>query len=271
MANCPEINNVTVHSTENIKYDGPPLVCSDINTCDDLNVAFQKIDTVVCDTNDNVATLTENVNSVGISVASILDDLTIITNQLGLCCPTTTTTTTITPTTTTTSTTMKIPCLNYIIQATAPNATWNALTCVDGEYIEGTLSNAGDITSSACVQAETVNGVNINLLIGVSCTTTTTTTIACDCYTYDVNILQEDLDNSDVGEVVVTIPIQCDGVINKKLTYKTAGVYEICVRSDSGVPTQYINIDTISTPTVSQPINTNLCCEITTTTTTTII
>jgi len=102
MSNC---NNTPKNKlSENIKYDGPALACSSINTCDDLNTILEKINNVSCNLINSVSEITETVNNLTESVNTITEDVESIFEQLEICCPTTTTTTTVAPTTTTTTT-----------------------------------------------------------------------------------------------------------------------------------------------------------------------
>ena len=105
MANCSQINNTTILGTSAVTYDGTPLPCTDINTCDDLNTVLAKFDDVICTVTANVASLTEDITNITEDVMLISEDISNINTQLNICCPTTTTTTTAVPTTSTTSTT----------------------------------------------------------------------------------------------------------------------------------------------------------------------
>lgn len=78
-----------------VGYTGPNLPCTNIQTCDSLSVALQKIDEQICDLKSTVLSLQQQINS-----------LTTTTTTTTLFPPitTTTTTTTVSPTTTTTTT-----------------------------------------------------------------------------------------------------------------------------------------------------------------------
>jgi hypothetical protein len=119
MANCSHINNTTIKGTSTITYDGTPLPCTDINTCDNLNVILAKLDAIACSATESVNTLTEEVMNITEDVMMITEDLININDQLNICCPscdftgtvdqipdpiTTTTTSSSTSTSTTTST-----------------------------------------------------------------------------------------------------------------------------------------------------------------------
>ena len=95
MANCSQVNNTTIKGTSAFIYDGTPLPCTDIKTCDDLNTVLAKLDTVVCNVTASVDILKEEVTNITEDVMIIGEDIIRINNQLNICCPTTTTTTTL--------------------------------------------------------------------------------------------------------------------------------------------------------------------------------
>lgn len=97
MANCSQINNITIKGTSAISYDSTPLPCTDIDTCDGLNTILAKFDAVICTAQSNVATLTENITNLTEDVMIITEDINNINIQLSVCCSTTTTTTTVYP------------------------------------------------------------------------------------------------------------------------------------------------------------------------------
>jgi hypothetical protein len=94
MANCPEINNITIIGTSAVIYDSTPLPCTGVNNNDDLNTILSKFDEVICNVTSSVSTLTEEITNITEDVMLIVEDLLIINNQLNICCPTTTTTST---------------------------------------------------------------------------------------------------------------------------------------------------------------------------------
>lgn len=101
MVNCPQINNTTIKGTSVITYDSTPLPCTNVQTCDGLNLIFAKVDSVVCSTAASVAILTENITNITENVMIIIEEVAAINNQLNICCPTTTSTSSTTTTTTT--------------------------------------------------------------------------------------------------------------------------------------------------------------------------
>jgi hypothetical protein len=76
--------NQSLYSTSNVKYTGPNLPCTDVDTCDTLSEVLQKAENVVC---------------------QLKTQLTSLQNQLNSITTTTTSTTTITSTSTTSTTT----------------------------------------------------------------------------------------------------------------------------------------------------------------------
>jgi hypothetical protein len=87
MANCSEINNVTLKGTSAVSYDGPRLPCTNIKTCDGLDTILTKLDNVLCSAIANVETLTENVTNITEDLMIIGEDIIDINNQLFICCP----------------------------------------------------------------------------------------------------------------------------------------------------------------------------------------
>jgi hypothetical protein len=150
--------------SENIKYDGPALACSSINTCDDLNTILEKINNVSCNLINSVSEITETVNNLTESVNTITEDVESIFEQLEICCPTTTTTTTVAPTTTTTTTITPTTTTTTLAPTTTTTTT-----------LEPTTTTTTTITPTTTTTTT------------LEPTTTTTTTlepiITCVCYT----------------------------------------------------------------------------------------
>lgn len=78
--------------TNNVSYSGPNLACTQIRTCDSATVAFQKVDTQICNLKQQIY------------------NLQVI---LGECCPEYVPTTTSTSSTTTTTTTIACPSCKF--------------------------------------------------------------------------------------------------------------------------------------------------------------
>lgn len=55
--------NAEMLGTSHIKYDGPNLPCTNIQTCDVLSVAFQKIDEQICELKQAIAQIQARLNS----------------------------------------------------------------------------------------------------------------------------------------------------------------------------------------------------------------
>lgn len=87
MANCSQINNTTIIGTSAVTYDGTPLPCTDVKTCDNLNTILAKFDAVICDAIVGVNEITINVTNINNSITNIEEDITNIYNQLAICCP----------------------------------------------------------------------------------------------------------------------------------------------------------------------------------------
>jgi hypothetical protein len=154
MANCSQINNTTITGTSAFIYDGTPLPCTDIKTCDDLNTILAKLDAVVCNVTASVDILIEEVTNITEDVMIIGEDIINIDNQLNLCCPICTfsgTATELPPTTTTTSSSSSTS-----TTSTSSSTTTTTTTVLYCEFT-GTADQLPDVT------------------------TTTTTTVALDC------------------------------------------------------------------------------------------
>lgn len=87
MGNCSQINNTTIQGTSTITYDGTPLPCTDVNTCDNLNTILAKFDAIICDAIIGVNEITINVTDINNSITNIKRNITDIYNQLDICCP----------------------------------------------------------------------------------------------------------------------------------------------------------------------------------------
>lgn len=87
MANCSQINNTTIIGTSAFIYDGTPLPCTDIKTCDNLNTILAKLDAVVCNVTASVDILIEEVTDITEDVMIIGEDIINIYGQLNICCP----------------------------------------------------------------------------------------------------------------------------------------------------------------------------------------
>ena len=69
-----------VHYSKSITYNGPILPCSNIEPCDDLNVALSKIDELLCTLKNQQAI---NTQEIALMKQNIID----INNTLNTCCP----------------------------------------------------------------------------------------------------------------------------------------------------------------------------------------
>jgi hypothetical protein len=162
MSNC---NNTPENNlSSNIKYDGPNLFCSSINTCDNLNVAFTKINNISCDLIEDVFTITSDVNNLTTILNNIQTIINIVNTQLGVCCPTTTTTTTQIITTTTTSTTEIIPTTTTTTTNLEPTTT--------------TTTTETPVTTTTTTSSEGTTTTTTTTVLEPTTTTTTTTVMA---------------------------------------------------------------------------------------------
>jgi len=87
MGNCSQVNNTTIQGTSAVTYDGTPLPCTDVNTCDNLNTILAKFDAIICDAIVGVNEITINVTDINISITNIEEDIINIYGQLATCCP----------------------------------------------------------------------------------------------------------------------------------------------------------------------------------------
>jgi len=69
-----------VHFSKSITYNGPTLPCSNVQPCDDLNVALSKIDELLCTLKNQQVT---NTQEIALMKQNIID----INNTLTTCCP----------------------------------------------------------------------------------------------------------------------------------------------------------------------------------------
>lgn len=142
--------------SQSVVYSGPNLPCTGIQTCNNLSVAFQKVDEKICDLQDQIDSLS---------------------TALGICC--TTTTSTSTSSTTTSTTTILCPSCNFysITNNTITPVNINYYAC-GGAYRTAVVSSFSTIYVCACTGTLVVPplpGVS-SANIGACPTTTTTTT-----------------------------------------------------------------------------------------------
>lgn len=154
MGNCSQVNNTTIKGTSAISYDGTPLPCTDVNTCDGLNTILKKFDDIICNVKADVDIITEEIINITEDVMVITEDIININNQLGICCPTTTTTSSSTSTSTTSTTTSST-------STTTTTTTAPPCNCVT--FYNGSISSQ-EITYIDC------NGVTQYDLINIGAT-----------------------------------------------------------------------------------------------------
>tara|TARA_R110000744_G_scaffold26272_3_gene64792 strand:+ start:5904 stop:6215 length:312 start_codon:yes stop_codon:yes gene_type:complete len=65
-----------VHYSKSITYNGPILPCSNVQPCDDLNIALSKIDAIICTLVNQQAINTSEIATIKQQVISINQTLT---------------------------------------------------------------------------------------------------------------------------------------------------------------------------------------------------
>ena len=68
-----------IHYSKSITYNGPILPCSNVEPCDDLNIALSKIDELLCILKTQQATNTSDISAIKEQVINI-------NNTLNTCC-----------------------------------------------------------------------------------------------------------------------------------------------------------------------------------------
>lgn len=62
MVNCNPCSQPPIGSNQ-VRYDGPNLPCTNIQTCELLSVSLQKIDEQICQLKQTVVSLQEQINA----------------------------------------------------------------------------------------------------------------------------------------------------------------------------------------------------------------
>ena len=223
MGNCSQVNNTTILGTSAVTYDGTPLPCTDVNTCDGLNTILAKFDAIICDVTNNVNILTEDITNLTEDLMIIIDDVININDQLNICCPTTTTTSS--SSTTTTSTTLR---------PTTTTTSSSSTSTTTSSTSTSTTTTSSSSTSTTTSTSTTV--VPTTTTTSTSSTTTTTTT-ECNCVsTVTLDVTEAGTfdfrDCSDVSRSIgVSVGIQTldyseDGCITKN-TQSGSAIYTI--------------------------------------------
>lgn len=265
MANCSQVNNTTIKGTSTIAYDGTPLPCTDINTCDDLNTIISKFNTIICSVAADVDILTEDITNITEDVMLITEDIIDINNQLNICCPTTTTTsssststsTTTSTSSTTTTTTTQSPCncitfvngdaLSQNIQYTnclgvvqntviGPFATNSYCGCCGVAYSSLITITEGDVcVSEACPTTTTTSSSSTSTTTSTSTSTSTTTSTSTSSTTTTTTTLPEFCYAVEVyppifnpGTYHVVNYINCEGVFQELIIPDGGSMVTIC-------------------------------------------
>lgn len=184
--------------TNHIKYDGPNLPCTGIQTCNSLTVSLQKVDEQICDLKSIVQSLQEQIN-----------ELTTTTTTTTVVPTTTTTTTTEEPTTTTTTTTVIEPTTTTTTTESPEPTTTTTTTTEEPTTTTTTTLEPTTTTTTTTVLEPTTTTTTTTL----EPTTTTTTTSSGPVVTYYYELLQcvgeataiaSSTNNSLVGSVWVS-------------------------------------------------------------------
>lgn len=218
---CPQVNNTTILGTSAVTYDSTPLPCTDVNTCDGLNVILAKFDSVICTAANNVNILTEDITNLTEDLMIIIDDVININNQLNICCPTTTTTSS--SSTTTTSTTLR---------PTTTTTSSSSTSTTTSSTSTSTTTTSSSSTSTTTSTSTTIVPTTTTTSTSTSSTTTTTTT-ECNCVsTVTLDVTEagtfEFRDCSDVSRSagvsvgMQTLDYSGDGCITKNTQSGTA-------------------------------------------------
>jgi hypothetical protein len=198
--------------------------------------------TTDCDTGELVAVVLEpGVTNICVQTDSPLTvPGTITVTPNGPCGPTTTTTTTIAPTTTTTTTAFECQCFTFFNNDTSAHV----INYKDCDNINvGPILIASNETIQVCAGSGSASDSNVIISVGENCvdgacpvptTTTTTTLYECTCYYTGATILQELLDETDNGQIILNFN-DCDGNPQENI-YDTAGFYLLgCVNFIPGI------------------------------------
>lgn len=160
---CTDPRN-DLKGSDEVKYTGPTLPCTNIETCDTLTVALQKIDEKICEILAAIApTTTTTSTSTAAPVTTTTTTVAPITTTTTTEAPTTTTTTTEAPVTTTTTT-------------EAPTTT---TTTTEGPTTTTTTTTEAPTTTTTTTEAPTTTTTTSTS----TSTTTTTTTIGFSTFT----------------------------------------------------------------------------------------
>ena len=117
--NCDPCNQSPICS-EDVKYSGPNLVCTTIETCDSMSTAFEKLNSKICTLQSTLVILQNQLNSYTTTTTTSSTSTTTSTSTSTT--STSTSSTSSTTSTTSTTTTVTDPSVYYSIQNNDPGA-----------------------------------------------------------------------------------------------------------------------------------------------------
>jgi len=200
---CSQVNNTTIHGTSTITYDGTPLPCTDVDTCDGLNAILAKFDAIICNIASDVATLTEDVTNITEDVMMITEDILNINNQLNICCPTTTTTTTVVPTTTTTTT--------VVPTTTTTSSSSTTTTTTSSSSTTTTTTTATPTTTTTSSSTSTTTSTSSTSTTTSTSTSSTTTTTTTEAYVLYEGLISDTSDFTNACLLPLTDTVWIEG------------------------------------------------------------
>lgn len=184
-----------LYTTNQFFYNGINSICNDLQNGDDISIAIQKLENFLCSVEVAQVFLTyleENIEEFP-EFITLVNDALVCETVVNCFTPTTTTTTssststttsttssttsttTSTSTSTTTTTTTAVPeCISYVVEATLPLGSWNAISCETDEFVGGILTSVGDTSSTGCVYDNSLVLSGVRVISDGPCSTTTT-------------------------------------------------------------------------------------------------
>ena len=87
MANCSQIDNITIIGTSVTSYDSTPLPCLNVKQCDGLNDILNKFNSIICEAQQITNILSEEITNATEDVMIIKEDIHTIHTQVSVCCP----------------------------------------------------------------------------------------------------------------------------------------------------------------------------------------
>ena len=165
MANCPNTDS-TKKETSVISYNGTPLPCTDVKTCDDINTILNKFNNIICSVTDSVNTLTEEITNITEDLMIITEDVENINDQIFICCPICDFTITAT----------ELPVCDFTATAT------ELPTC----NFTGSVNQLPDPTTTTTSSSSTSTSTSTTTSTSSSTTTTTTTSQLLLCFQAEV-------------------------------------------------------------------------------------